>query len=142
MTKFALWFIFTACVIHAATSSVKRLYVFGDSYSDTGAGYLDGNGPTAVAYLAERLGFTLVPSTAKNTAGKSLNFAVSGAGTGSGSGHKVKEALLGFGMRDQVEDFASRVRSGAIQFQPGSTRFFIAGDSTISACRRRPHWQI
>ena len=127
MTKFALWFIFTACVIHAATSSVKRLYVFGDSYSDTGAGYLDGNGPTAVAYLAERLGFTLVPSTAKNTAGKSLNFAVSGAGTGSGSGHKVKEALLGFEMRDQVEDFASRVRSGAIQFQPGSTLFFIAG---------------
>jgi phospholipase/lecithinase/hemolysin len=126
MTKFALWFIFTACVI-PATSSVKRLYIFGDSYSDIGAGYLDGNGPTAVAYLAERLGFTLVPSTAKNTAGKSLNFAVSGAGTGSGSGHKVKEALLGFGMRDQVEDFASRVRSGAIQFQPGSTLFFIAG---------------
>ena len=40
-------------------SPVERLYVFGDSYSDTGAGYLDGNGPTAVAYLAERLGFRL-----------------------------------------------------------------------------------
>lgn len=32
------------------------LYVFGDSYSDSGAGYLDGNGPTAVVYLATSLG--------------------------------------------------------------------------------------
>ena len=32
------------------------LYVFGDSYSDSGAGYVDGNGPTAVVYLAQRLG--------------------------------------------------------------------------------------
>jgi phospholipase/lecithinase/hemolysin len=127
MTKFALGFVFAACVLHGATSSITRLYVFGDSYSDTGAGYVDGNGPTAVAYLAERLGFELVPSTAKNTVGKSLNFAVSGAGTGSGSGHKVKDALLGLGMHDQVEDFARRVQSGAIQFRPGSTLFFIAG---------------
>jgi cholinesterase len=127
MTRFALWFVFTACVVQGATSSVNRLYVFGDSYSDTGAGYVDGNGPTAVAYLAGWLGFALVPSNAKNTAGKSLNFAVSGAGTGSASGHKVKQALLGLGMRDQVEDFASRVQSGAIRFQPGSTLFFIAG---------------
>jgi cholinesterase len=127
MTKFALGVVFTACVLHGATSSVERLYVFGDSYSDTGAGYIDGNGPTAVAYLAERLGFKLLPSTAKNAAGKSLNFAVSGAGTGSGSGHKVKEALLGLGMHDQVENFARRVQSGAIQFRPGSTLFFIAG---------------
>jgi cholinesterase len=129
MTRFALGLILAGCVLFGATasSSVKRLYVFGDSYSDTGAGYVDGNGPTAVAYLAERLGFALVPSNAKNTAGKSLNFAVSGAVTGSGSGHKVKEALLGLGMRNQVEDFASRVRSGAIRFRPGSTLFFIAG---------------
>jgi phospholipase/lecithinase/hemolysin len=32
------------------------LYVFGDSYSDIGARYVDGNGPTAVAYLAQRMG--------------------------------------------------------------------------------------
>ena len=32
-----------------------QLYVFGDSYSDSGSGYLDTNGPTAVAYLAEHL---------------------------------------------------------------------------------------
>src|SRR5882724_9020305 len=106
-----LWLVFSVCVLFgtAATSSVKRLYVFGDSYSDTGAGYVDGNGPTAVAYLAERLGFALVPSNAADAAGKSLNFAVSGAGTGGGPGHRVKEALLGLGMRNQVEDFAGRV---------------------------------
>ena len=33
------------------TTRYSRLYVFGDSYSDIGAGYIDGNGPTAVAYL-------------------------------------------------------------------------------------------
>ena len=32
------------------TTRYSRLYVFGDSYSDIGAGYIDGNGPTAVAY--------------------------------------------------------------------------------------------
>jgi phospholipase/lecithinase/hemolysin len=104
-----------------------RIYVFGDSYSDTGAGYLDGDGPTAVAYLAERLGILLLPSNDPKAAGKSLNFAVSGAGTGSGSGRKLKDALLGLGMRNQVEDFAARVRSHAIAFKPETTLFFLAG---------------
>lgn len=50
---------------HAATSATfaapafaatwDALYVFGDSYSDSGAGYADINGPTAVVYLARRL---------------------------------------------------------------------------------------
>jgi cholinesterase len=45
-----------ALVAESATSSrpttgYSRLYVFGDSYSDIGAGYIDGNGPTAIAYL-------------------------------------------------------------------------------------------
>jgi cholinesterase len=114
----------------SATSSVSRLYVFGDSYSDIGAGYVDGDGPTAVAYLANRLGFALVPSNVSDAAGRtseSVDFAVSGAGTGSGSGHRVNGAFLGLGMRDQVEDFAQRVRSGAIEFDPESTLFFIAG---------------
>ena len=104
-----------------------RIYVFGDSYSDIGAGYLDGNGPTAVARLAERLGIPLLPSNAPDAAGKSLNFAVSGAQSGSGSGRKVKDALLGLGMRNQVDDFAARVRSHAITFRPETTLFYIAG---------------
>ena len=39
-------------------------------------------------------------------------FAVSGAGTGEGTGREVKEALLGYGMMNQVRDFAARVKSG------------------------------
>lgn len=104
-----------------------RIYVFGDSYSDTGAGYVDGNGPTAVAYLAERLGISLLPSTDSKPAGKSLNFAVSGGTTGAGAGRRVKDALLGLGMRNQVDDFAARVRSHAITFDPKTTLFFLAG---------------
>ncbi|HEX4232378.1 MAG TPA: SGNH/GDSL hydrolase family protein [Bryobacteraceae bacterium] len=122
----SLSFIFYASVLLASTH-IDRLYVFGDSYSDTGAGYIDGNGPTAVAYLAQRLRLTMVPTNAPDTAGKSLNFAVSGAGTGSGPGHRVKDALLGLGMRDQVADFVTRVHSGSIKFLPDSTLFFIAG---------------
>jgi phospholipase/lecithinase/hemolysin len=30
---------------------ITRLCVFGDTYSDNGAGYVDGNGPAAMAYL-------------------------------------------------------------------------------------------
>jgi cholinesterase len=125
MTYSGLCAMLLASTLGAA--SFDRMYVFGDSYSDTGAGYLDGNGPTAVAYLAERLGIRLVPSNDANAAGKSLNFAVSGARTGSGAGRKVKEAFLSFGMRNQVDDFVARVRSHAITFRPESTLFFFAG---------------
>jgi phospholipase/lecithinase/hemolysin len=111
----------------AAAQSITRIYVFGDSYSDTGAGYLDGNGPTAVAYLAERLGLSLVVPNDPKANANSINFAVSGAQTGRGAGRKVKDALLGRGMVDQVEDFASRVQSKAIVFDADHTLFFLAG---------------
>src|SRR5262249_34975018 len=103
------------------------LYVFGDSYSDNGAGYVDGDGPTAVAYLARRLGFELKPATKASAPSDSLNFAVSGAQTGKGAGRTVKEALLGRGMMDQVDDFVARVKSREIVFNPNATLFFIAG---------------
>ena len=109
------------------TTRYSRLYVFGDSYSDIGAGYIDGNGPTAVAYLGWLMGLQVAPSTASKAAGKSLVFAVSGAGTGEGEGRHVKEALLGYGMTNQVRDFAVRVKSGEIVFEPQTTLFFLAG---------------
>lgn len=110
-----------------AAQPVTRMYVFGDSYSDTGAGYLDGNGPTAVAYLAGRLGLQLKVPKDPGADDQSLNFAVSGAQTGRGAGEKVKEAFLGFGMTNQVEDFAARVGSKRIVFDPERTLFFLAG---------------
>ena len=111
----------------AAVQSIDRMYVFGDSYSDIGEGYRDGNGPTSVAYLAQRLGFELMPANAPGGSGKSLDFAISGAQTGSGTGHKIGTALLGYGMRNQVNDFAARVRSHDITFHPETTLFFFAG---------------
>ena len=109
------------------TTRYSRLYVFGDSYSDIGAGYIDGNGPTAVAYLGWLMGLPVASGKAANAAGRSLVFAVSGAGTGEGEGRRVKEALLGYGMMNQVRDFAARVKSGEIAFDPQTTLFFLAG---------------
>jgi cholinesterase len=69
----------------------------------------------------------LKPANASHTPGDSLNFAVSGAGTGSGAGRKIKDSQLGVGMRNQLEDFTARVRSRAVTFNPATTLFFLAG---------------
>ncbi len=106
----------------------SMLYVFGDSYSDIGAGYVDGNGPTAVAYLARRLNIPFTYFGAPETDGKGLDFAVSGATTGSGEGTRFGHGeLLGRGMRTQVDDFAALVKAGKIHFDPKQTMFFLAG---------------
>jgi phospholipase/lecithinase/hemolysin len=111
----------------APESKITRMYVFGDSYSDNGAGYVDGDGPTAVAYLAKRLGFELQPATKATRPTDSLNFAVSGAQTGRGAGRTVKDALLGRGMVEQVDDFLARVQAKQVTFDPKSTLFYLAG---------------
>jgi phospholipase/lecithinase/hemolysin len=115
-----------AALATSAQTSFKRLYVFGDSYSDSGAGYVDGNGPTAVAFLAEKMGLKLLPPS-QGTRDSSLNYAVSGAQTGEGKGRKLGTATLGYGMRNQVDDFAAKVREGAFQFAPEDTLFYLAG---------------
>lgn len=129
-----VFLLFSADRVMAA--SYNTLYVFGDSYSDIGAGYLDGNGPTAVAYLAEHMGIPFTHSQDPSAGSKSLDFAVSGAQTGKGPGKMVGGVLLERSMMDQVEDFASRVKSGKIVFNPESTLFFLAGglnDKTLSS---------
>jgi cholinesterase len=114
----------------------QALYAFGDSYTDSGAGYLDGNGPTSVVYLADGLGIPFTYVGDPKSSGKSLNFAVSGAQTGSSDGVLIRpansacgvnEALLGRGMQTQVIDFVTRVKSGAIALEPERTLFFLAG---------------
>ena len=132
----------------ALTTRYSRMYVFGDSYSDIGAGYIDGNGPTAVAYLGWQMGLQMASSQATNAAAKSLVFAVSGAGTGEGTGRQVKEALLGYGMINQVRDFTARVKAGEIAFDPQTTLFFLAGglndskrETTFTLSNLRQHIQ-
>jgi phospholipase/lecithinase/hemolysin len=106
-----------------------QLYVFGDSYSDSGSGYLDTNGPTAVAYLAERLNIPFTFYGNPNSKGKGLNFAISGAGSGAGPGHRYPTGeILGFGMRNQVDNFVAFSKTGDIPpFDPATTMFFFAG---------------
>jgi cholinesterase len=101
----------------------ESLYAFGDSYTDSGAGYTDGNGPTAVVYLATKLGIPFTYAGDPNSSGKSDGMRIRAATSGCGP----DDALLGRGMQNQVLDFARRVNSGVLHFDPDKTIFFIAG---------------
>jgi cholinesterase len=104
------------------------LYVFGDSYSDTGAGYVDGNGPTAVAYMAQRLKIPFTYRGSPKEKRKGLNFAVSAAQTGAGEAKRYPHGeMLGLGMRNQVDDFVTLAKTGKLKFDPKKTMFYFAG---------------
>jgi hypothetical protein len=101
-----------------------------------------------VAYLGWLMGLQIAPSTSTNAKGQSLVFAVSGAGTGEGTGRRVKDALLGYGMTNQVRDFAARVKAGEIAFDAETTLFFLAGglndgrqETTTTLTNLRQHIQ-
>jgi cholinesterase len=127
------------CLTLASIAQARQweaLYAFGDSYTDSGAGYVDGDGPTAVVYLAQSFGIPFTYAGDENSAGKGLNFAVSAAQTGNGRGFQIREAgsdcarkdpLFGRGMQMQVLDFASRVKTGSLHFDANKTLFFLAG---------------
>ena len=110
-----------------AAPRYDRLYVFGDSFSDVGAGYLDGNGPTAVAYLAENLKIPFTQSRDPEANTKGIDFAVTAAGSGEAEGQPSGELMFAVGMINQAQDFAARVRAGKIHFDPETTLFLIEG---------------
>lgn len=107
----------------------NQFYVFGDSYSDSGSGYLDTNGPTAVAYLAQHLDIPFTWYGDPNSKGKGLNFAISGAGSGADAGRRYPTGeMLGIGMKNQVDNFVVFTKSNDIpKFDPATTMFFFAG---------------
>jgi phospholipase/lecithinase/hemolysin len=115
------------CSCLRAAEPVKRMYVFGDSYSDIGRGFVDSNGPTAVAFFAQRLGLEMVPGNAKDGEGKSLNFAISGARSGETFTKPGPKGHVQLGMKDEVAEFAKLVQTGKVVFDPASTVFFLAG---------------
>ena len=113
----------------ASPHPYTMLYVFGDSYSDSGSGYIDGNGPTAVVYLAQRLGIPFTWYGDPQSQGKGLNFAASGAQTGAGAGRRYPTGeFLGYGMKNQVDTFVQFTGLGFIPaIDAGDTMFFFAG---------------
>lgn len=132
--------LFMAGIPSWAGQPVKRIYAFGDSYSDIGRGYLDTDGPTAIAFFARRFCIEMVPSNAPSVKEKSLDFAVSGASTGRSPGFAVPGGWLAFGMKNQVDEFRAMVQSGAATFDPKTTLFFLAGglnDNKLSTAEVR-----
>lgn len=134
MTLIAALLALAASTAPASARSWSSMYVFGDSYSDSGAGYVDGNGPTAVVYLAQTLQVPFTFNTAPDAAGKGLNFAVSGAQTGSGEGKHYPApgngepaSIRGRGLMTQVADFTRMNQDGSVKFDGETTLFFIAG---------------
>ncbi len=134
MTRLTLTLLFLAATLPAQTTLNRhpytQLYVFGDSYSDSGSGYVDTNGPTAVVYLAERLNipFTFYGDP-KYSKTQGLNFAISGAGTGAGAGRRYPTGeMLSIGMKNQIDNFVAFTKSKDIPpFDPATTMFFFAG---------------
>jgi cholinesterase len=137
MTRLASALLFLlATALHAQTSAAPNphpytmLYVFGDSYSDSGSGYLDTNGPTAVAYLAQRLNipFTWYGDPKYNQT-QGLNFAISGAQSGEGVGRRYPTGeMLSFGMKNQVANFVAFSKTKDIlPIDAANTMFFFAG---------------
>lgn len=106
---------------------VDQLFVFGDSYSDIGAGYLDSNGPTAVYYFAAHLNLKLRIPAKQFPPLASLDFAVSGAQSGRSDGNPVKRNLLGRGMLTQVDDLHKAWASGLVHISPGALAFIAIG---------------
>jgi cholinesterase len=122
-----------ACLVAAMTTStpasavvINDLFVFGDSYSDTGAFFplVNPGGTTAVGYLAQNFGITLTTSKNPDPGTDGVNFAESGARVFVGP---TAPATQPRSLTQQVGEFKNYVDNGDLTFNPDSTLFFLAG---------------
>ncbi|WP_210527307.1 SGNH/GDSL hydrolase family protein [Rubellimicrobium arenae] len=105
----------------ASAATFDTVYIFGDSFSDTGAGFPLTNGDTAASYLAERIGSELSLPDDPNPGTNSINFAESGARVG------VETAGGPKSLTNQVRNLVQLVSEGAASFDPSDTLFFLSG---------------
>lgn len=111
-------------LVVASTASARPfddIFLFGDSYTDTGAYVPLTNGTTAGAYLAQLYGINLVTSHATNPGTSGVNFAESGARVASANGSQP------LSLTQQVGEFQNYVQNGLVQFNPETTLFFLLG---------------
>jgi len=105
-------------------AQINDLFVFGDSYSDTGAYFPLTNGSTAVGYLAKNFGITLTTSKNPDPGTDGVNFAESGARVNVGP---TPPATQPRSLTQQVAEFQNYVTSGKVVFDPTSSLFFLLG---------------
>ena len=108
----------------ARATAINDLFVFGDSYSDTGAYFPLTNGSTAVGYLAQDLGINLVTPQTAIPGNNGVNFAESGARVAVGPTPPATHPLS---FTQQVGEFQDYVNRGAVNFNPNSTLFMLLG---------------
>jgi cholinesterase len=111
----------------ASAVDINDLFVFGDSYSDTGSYVLLTNPgtTTAVGYLAQDFGITLATINTKDPAPTDgINFAESGARVFVGP---TPPATQPRSLTQQVAEFQTDVDTDKVTFDPDSTLFFLSG---------------
>jgi phospholipase/lecithinase/hemolysin len=108
----------------ASAVTINDLFVFGDSYSDTGAFFPLTNGSTAVGYLAKNFNITLTTSKNADPGTEGVNFAESGARIFVGP---TPPATQPRSLTQQVAEFQNSVTSNLVTFNPSTTLFFLSG---------------
>ncbi|WP_299656854.1 SGNH/GDSL hydrolase family protein [uncultured Jannaschia sp.] len=106
----------------AQAVTFDAIQIFGDSFSDTGAGFPLTDGGTAASYLAEFFDNPAVLPDEPMPGRSSINFAESGARVGIENTPTSPTSLT-----NQVANYVSLVTSGVASFDPASTLFFLSG---------------
>jgi phospholipase/lecithinase/hemolysin len=110
----------------ARAVDINDLFVFGDSYSDTGAFFklTNPDGSTAVGYLAQDFGITLTTSKNADPGTDGVNFAESGARVFVGP---TPPATQPRSLTQQVAEFQNYVDNDKVTFDPSTSLFFLLG---------------